>query len=216
MAETQLKQARANLATAQSRLGYTVITAPRDGMLISRDVERGNVVQPGKVLMMLSPVRRDPARRCRSTRRTWGCSRSARRRSPRPTPSRRDISRPRSSTSIPASTSARLRGGEAARAQAAGLPEAGHDGLGRHRGRRGAAITLWSLPAAECMTRDATRPGCWWPTSGRAKRRRSSSGCVEHRQGRDPRGAACRRPRHSRSTAAIGDGVSACGPVSRA
>ena len=56
MAETQLNQARASLATAQSRLSYTVITAPRDGILISRDVERGNVVQPSNVLMKLSPA----------------------------------------------------------------------------------------------------------------------------------------------------------------
>ena len=55
MAETQLNQARANLATAQSRLSYTVVKAPRDGVLISRDVERGNVVQPSNVLMKLSP-----------------------------------------------------------------------------------------------------------------------------------------------------------------
>jgi HlyD family secretion protein len=56
MAETQLNQARASLATAQSRLSYTVITAPRDGILISRDVERGNIVQPSNVLMKLSPT----------------------------------------------------------------------------------------------------------------------------------------------------------------
>ncbi len=56
MAETQLKQARANLGTAQARLSYTVIAAPRDGVLISRSVERGNVVQPGNVLMALSPT----------------------------------------------------------------------------------------------------------------------------------------------------------------
>ena len=55
MAETQLNQARAALATAQSRLSYTIIKAPRDGVLISRDVERGNVVQPSNVLMKLSP-----------------------------------------------------------------------------------------------------------------------------------------------------------------
>lgn len=55
MSETLLNQARSNLATAQSRLGYTVITAPRDGVLISRAVERGNVVQPSNVLMQLSP-----------------------------------------------------------------------------------------------------------------------------------------------------------------
>jgi HlyD family secretion protein len=55
LAETQLSQTRASLAMTQSRLAYTRIKAPRDGILISRDVERGNVVQPGKVLMKLSP-----------------------------------------------------------------------------------------------------------------------------------------------------------------
>ena len=55
MAETQLNQTSAALATAQSRLSYTIIKAPRDGILISRDVERGNVVQPSNVLMKLSP-----------------------------------------------------------------------------------------------------------------------------------------------------------------
>lgn len=56
MAETQLNQARASLTSAQSRLSYTIITAPRDGILISRVVERGNVVQPSNVLMKLSPT----------------------------------------------------------------------------------------------------------------------------------------------------------------
>lgn len=51
-----VKQDAASLATAQSRLSYTVITAPRDGRLISRDVERGNIVQPSNVLMKLSPM----------------------------------------------------------------------------------------------------------------------------------------------------------------
>ena len=56
LAETQLRQAAAALTTAQSRLSYTTIMAPRDGVLISRNVERGNVVQPSTVLMMLSPT----------------------------------------------------------------------------------------------------------------------------------------------------------------
>ena len=56
LAEAQLAQARAALANAQSRLGYATIKAPRDGVLISRNVERGNVVQPSTVLMKLSPV----------------------------------------------------------------------------------------------------------------------------------------------------------------
>ena len=55
MAVTQRNQAQANLDTARSRLSYTVITAPRDGVLIARNVERGFVVQPSNVLMVLSP-----------------------------------------------------------------------------------------------------------------------------------------------------------------
>ncbi len=56
MAETQLKQAQANLDTAQSRLGYATISAPRDGVLITRNVEKGTVVQPGKALLVLAPT----------------------------------------------------------------------------------------------------------------------------------------------------------------
>lgn len=51
-----LEQARASLLAARARLTYTTITAPSDGTLIARDVERGDVVQPGKVLMVLSPA----------------------------------------------------------------------------------------------------------------------------------------------------------------
>jgi HlyD family secretion protein len=56
MAQTQLNQARANLDTAESRLGYATVTAPRDGVLITRSVERGTVAQPGKVLLVLAPA----------------------------------------------------------------------------------------------------------------------------------------------------------------
>lgn len=55
MAQTQLDQAQASLATAQSRLGYATITAPRAGVLITRSVEQGMVVQPGVALMGLAP-----------------------------------------------------------------------------------------------------------------------------------------------------------------
>lgn len=56
MAQTQLNQARANLETAQSRLGYATISAPRDGVLITRNVERGTVAQPGRALLVLAPA----------------------------------------------------------------------------------------------------------------------------------------------------------------
>ena len=59
MAETQLRQAVANLDTAKARLGYATIVAPRDGGLITRNVERGYVVQPGTALLVLGPYRPD-------------------------------------------------------------------------------------------------------------------------------------------------------------
>lgn len=53
--ETMLAQARAALATATSRLDYATITAPRAGVLITRNVERGTVVQAGTMLIVLAP-----------------------------------------------------------------------------------------------------------------------------------------------------------------
>jgi HlyD family secretion protein len=55
LAETQRYQAVASLTSARSRLSYTAIKAPRDGILISRNVEAGNTVAPGALLMVLSP-----------------------------------------------------------------------------------------------------------------------------------------------------------------
>jgi HlyD family secretion protein len=55
MAQTQLDQAKANLEAARSRLDYETITAPRDGVLIARNVERGMIVQPGRALLVLAP-----------------------------------------------------------------------------------------------------------------------------------------------------------------
>jgi HlyD family secretion protein len=55
LAETQRSQAEASLASARSRLSYTAIKAPRAGTLISRNVEAGNTVAPGAILMVLSP-----------------------------------------------------------------------------------------------------------------------------------------------------------------
>jgi len=55
MAEAALRQADANLENARTKLAYTVIDSPADGILIARNVERGDVVQPGRALMTLSP-----------------------------------------------------------------------------------------------------------------------------------------------------------------
>jgi HlyD family secretion protein len=56
VAGTALAQARAGADAAQSRLRYATIAAPTGGTLIDRAVEPGDVVQPGKALMVLSPV----------------------------------------------------------------------------------------------------------------------------------------------------------------
>ena len=55
MAESALRQAEAAADGARSRFRYAVIQAPVDGILIGRSVEVGDVAQPGKVLMTLSP-----------------------------------------------------------------------------------------------------------------------------------------------------------------
>ncbi|CDX56148.1 Efflux transporter, RND family, MFP subunit [Mesorhizobium plurifarium] len=55
MAQTALNQANASLATAKARLDYATIKSPRDGVLITRNVERGAVVQPGAALLVLAP-----------------------------------------------------------------------------------------------------------------------------------------------------------------
>jgi HlyD family secretion protein len=56
LALTALEQARASQQAARARLAYLTLEAPVAGTLIARDVERGDVVQPGKVLMVLAPA----------------------------------------------------------------------------------------------------------------------------------------------------------------
>lgn len=58
LAQTALDQARASGRLAQAKLAHTVIKAPLDGTLIARSVERGDVVQPGKTLMVMSAAGR--------------------------------------------------------------------------------------------------------------------------------------------------------------
>ena len=55
LAEGALKQARAAVGAATARLRYSTIQAPKAGTLIDRNVEVGDGVQPGKLLMVLSP-----------------------------------------------------------------------------------------------------------------------------------------------------------------
>jgi HlyD family secretion protein len=48
-------EAQANAETVNAKARYAVIQAPASGQLIGRNVEVGDVVQAGKVLMVLSP-----------------------------------------------------------------------------------------------------------------------------------------------------------------
>ncbi|MBS0337587.1 MAG: efflux RND transporter periplasmic adaptor subunit [Proteobacteria bacterium] len=56
MATTALEQARASQRVTQARLADISIRAPVDGVLIARNVEAGDVVQPGKELLTLAPA----------------------------------------------------------------------------------------------------------------------------------------------------------------
>ena len=55
LAVADLSGAQASAQAARARAGYAAINAPLAGTLIARNVEVGDVVQPGKVLMTLSP-----------------------------------------------------------------------------------------------------------------------------------------------------------------
>ena len=54
-AAAALAQARAGADLARARLAYATVRSPSAGMLIARNVEPGDVVQPGRALMVLSP-----------------------------------------------------------------------------------------------------------------------------------------------------------------
>ncbi len=56
LAQATLARAEAAADAAQARLRYALISAPLAGTLITRNVEPGAAVQPGKVLMVLSPA----------------------------------------------------------------------------------------------------------------------------------------------------------------
>jgi HlyD family secretion protein len=56
LAQANVAGAQASAQAAHARLAYAHIHAPAAGTLIARDVEAGDVVQPGKTLMTLSPT----------------------------------------------------------------------------------------------------------------------------------------------------------------
>ncbi len=56
LAKAALQQAHASARVVEAKLAETAIHAPVDGILISRAVDRGDVAQPGKTLMVLSPT----------------------------------------------------------------------------------------------------------------------------------------------------------------
>jgi HlyD family secretion protein len=54
LAGARLAEARAALRLAEARLAQTVLLAPADGTILERQVEPGDIVQPGKVLLVLA------------------------------------------------------------------------------------------------------------------------------------------------------------------
>lgn len=54
-AHAALAQARASARAAQARLAYATVRAPVAGIVMTRSVQPGDAVQPGKVLMVLVP-----------------------------------------------------------------------------------------------------------------------------------------------------------------
>jgi HlyD family secretion protein len=55
LAMSALVLARANAQVAKARLSYTALVAPFDGLVVTRNVEPGDAVQPGKTLLLLAP-----------------------------------------------------------------------------------------------------------------------------------------------------------------
>ena len=56
LAQATINQAHAASESAAARLRYSIIQAPKSGTLIMRNIEAGDGVVPGKVLMSLSPT----------------------------------------------------------------------------------------------------------------------------------------------------------------
>lgn len=55
-ASAAVLQARANLEAAQLQLSYTTIVAPVDGVVTKKNVQLGQIVQPGQSLMTIVPM----------------------------------------------------------------------------------------------------------------------------------------------------------------
>jgi membrane fusion protein (multidrug efflux system) len=55
-AAAAIQQARANLAAAELNLSYCTITAPLDGVVTQKNVETGQILQPGQALMTVVPL----------------------------------------------------------------------------------------------------------------------------------------------------------------
>ncbi len=55
LVQSSLDLARTHALEARARLAYTRVLAPFEGLVVSRHVEPGDVVQPGKTLLLLAP-----------------------------------------------------------------------------------------------------------------------------------------------------------------
>lgn len=56
LARSSFEQARAALAVAEAKLGYATLRAPVAGTVLTRTVEPGDTVQPGRALLTIAPL----------------------------------------------------------------------------------------------------------------------------------------------------------------
>lgn len=54
LAGARIAESRAALGLAEARLAQTILSAPADGTVLERQVEPGDIIQPGKVLLVLA------------------------------------------------------------------------------------------------------------------------------------------------------------------
>ena len=158
MAETQLRQAVANLDTAKARLGYATIVAPRDGVLIARNVERGYVVQPGTALLVLAPAGQTQLELQIDERNLGKLALGQKALASADAYPDKRFEAVVSYINPGVDINRALGRSEARRSRSARLSAAGHDRLGRYR-RRASRRRARAADTAACTTSCRARPG---------------------------------------------------------
>ena len=199
------RRARA-LGAAQARLDQTVIRAPVDGIADRPQRRAGRRRAAGQGTDGAGAGRRDADRRRRSTRRTSSQLKLGQ----KALASADAYPRERFAAELfyinPGHRrAARLGRSQAARARPAGLPAAGHDGVGRHRGRAARRTLVASRPTP-CSTPPARSRGCSPSTVTAPRSKPVTLGLQGRRPRRDPRRRRAGRPADRRRQRGVAPG----------